>query len=85
MREEEEKILVYGNIGVAHGRANIGTSRTNLLDMEVWFWHGVARPCHIRHGVARPCQGTGRPRLNFFRFFESYLDNYLQNNEKQTK
>jgi len=50
MREEEEKILVYGNIGVAHGRAN-------LLDMVVWFWHNVAQPCHFRHG---PCQATGR-------------------------
>jgi len=32
IREKEEKILVYGYIGVTHGRANIGTGRANLLE-----------------------------------------------------
>jgi len=82
MREEEEFFLVFGYIGVAHGGAYIGTGCANLLEMDVWFWHSVARPCHCMHGS---CQGSGRPRLNFFRFFESYLDNYLQNNLKQQK
>jgi len=31
MREEEEIILVYFCLGIAHGRANIGTGRANLL------------------------------------------------------
>ena len=29
--EEEERILVYCGLGVAHGRANIGTGRAKLL------------------------------------------------------
>jgi len=47
-----------------------------------WFGYGQARPCHHWHG---PCQGSGIPRLNFLRFLESCLDNYLQNNLKQRK
>jgi len=53
-----------------------------------------AQPCHCRAvqtfwslGMVghEPCQGSGIPRLNFFRFLESCLDNYLQNNLKQRK
>jgi len=55
-----------------------------------------ARPCHHRHGPChhrhgpchhrhRPCQPSGFWGLKIFLFLESVLDDYLQNNEKQTK
>jgi len=43
MREEEEKILVYGKLGIVHGHANIGTGRANCLEVGGWFWRNVAR------------------------------------------
>jgi len=36
MREEEEKILVYDYLVVAHDRANIGTGRANLLKKDMF-------------------------------------------------
>ena len=78
----KKKKLVKEGLGTWHGRANIGTGRANLLEMEGLAWHSQARPCHFRH---EPCQGSGHPRLNFFRFLESCMDNYLQNNLKQQK
>jgi len=84
MKEEEErkKKLVKEGLRTWHGCANIGTVRANLLEMEGLAWHSQARPCHFKHG---PCQGSGHPRLNFFRFLESCLDNYLQSKLKQQK
>ena len=80
--EESKKKLIKEVLGTWHGRANIGTGRANLLEMEGLARHSQARPCHFKHG---PCQGFGHPRLNFFRFLESCLDNYLQKNLKQQK
>jgi len=67
MKEEEErnKKMVKEGLGTWHGRANIGTARANLLEMESLAWHSQERPCHFRH---RPCQRSGHPMLNFFVF-----------------
>jgi len=74
-RRRRNFFLVYGCIGVGHGRATVGTGRANLLDFGGWF--GM-----VRHG---PCHLSGIFRLNFFRFLELCSDNYLQNNLKQRK
>jgi len=83
MREEEERIFVKTYQGVAHGRANFGTGRAIFLWVLLFglgtVWHG------------RATLGTGRANLLdlrgsiFFCFFESFLDNYLQNSWKQQK
>jgi len=83
MREEEEKILVYGNIVVAHSRANIGTGRANLLDMEVWFWHSVARPCHIGTGRAKVLDVLGS--IFFVSLNHTWTITYKTTKNKQNK
>ena len=54
IKEEEEKKLVNGGLGVAHGRASTGTGRANFLDFCL-FWVGK-----VRHG--RATTGTGRAK-----------------------
>ena len=39
MKEEEEKKLVNGGLGVAYGRPTAGTCRANFLE-KVGFWLG---------------------------------------------
>ena len=53
MREEEEKILAYGYLEVAHGRACVGTGRANFLEKEGW---GV-----VKSGTAVPLQARAMP------------------------
>jgi len=59
MKFEEEKNLVKGGLGVAHGRATAGTGHANFLKF-CWFWLGK-----VRHGL---CQASGPRGFKFFCF-----------------
>jgi len=78
-----EKLGIYW-LGIGHGRATTGTGHAKLL--EFWgvgkAWDGTAVPLQAR---AVPSFWHLRLKNFFLRFLESVLDNYLQNNLKQTK
>jgi len=78
-----EKLGIYW-LGIGHGRATTGTGHAKLL--EFWgvgkAWDGTAVPLQAR---AVPSFWHLRLKIFFLRFLESVLDNYLQNNLKQTK
>jgi len=81
--KKEKKNLGIWCVEVTHGRATTDTGRAKVLDFEGFARHGVARPCQCRH---RSCQASSSlAQIFFLRFLESCLDNYLQNNLKQTK
>ena len=84
MNEEEEgKKNSFRRGGDRHDRATFGTGRAKILEYEGWVLQGQAWPCAHRHGL---CQVSGiLGSILFFRFLESCLDNYLQNNLKQHK
>jgi len=62
-----------------HGHATTGTGRANLLENEGFFF--------LKEFFFFGCGGFGfwSTTSNFFRFFASYLDKYLQNKLKQHK